>query len=95
MPAARLPFPSSSKALHGISRTAQSMPATPVPLFPTAPMIPATCVPWNSASIGSASPPAGSIPKQSSTKPLPSSSTPLALQSASLRKTLAARSSWV
>ena len=31
-----------------ISFTFQSTPATPLPLPPTAPIVPATCVPWSS-----------------------------------------------
>ena len=32
--------------------TCQLMPATPMPLLPTAPIVPETCVPWPLSSIG-------------------------------------------
>ena len=62
MAAARLPFPSASNILHGISRTFQLTPTTPTPLLPTAPMIPATWVPWEWSSIGSELPLMGAMP---------------------------------
>ena len=46
MAAAMVPLPSASNILHGISRTFQLTPTTPMPLLPTAPMVPATWVPW-------------------------------------------------
>ena len=67
MAAAMLPYPSASKNLQGISLTFQLTPTTPTPLLPTAPMVPATCVPWPLSSIGSESPLMGAMPWQSST----------------------------
>ena len=42
-----------SKLLTGMIWTFQFTPATPKPLLPLAPMMPATCVPWPLRSIGS------------------------------------------
>ena len=76
-------------------RTAQLTPTTPTLLFPIAPIVPATCVPWPLSSMGSESPLTVSIPKQSSAWPLPSSSVRLPLQSGSFRNMFAARSGCV
>ena len=62
MAAARVPKPSASNILHGMSRTFQLTPTTPTPLLPTAPMMPATCVPWALSSIGSELPLMGAMP---------------------------------
>ena len=43
---AEVAAPSPSKMRTGMSRTFQATPDTPMPLLPTAPMVPATCVPW-------------------------------------------------
>ena len=48
-----LPFPSSTRT--GIRLTCQFTPATPIPLFPRAPIVPATCVPCPLKSRGSLS----------------------------------------
>ena len=56
--------------------TVQLMPASPTPLLPAAPIVPATCVPWPWSSVGLLSFPAKSQPCQSSTKPLWSLSIP-------------------
>src|SRR4051794_2943576 len=56
--------------------TVQLMPATPTPLLPAAPIVPATCVPWPWSSVGLLSFPAKSQPCQSSTNPLWSLSIP-------------------
>ncbi len=48
-----VPLPSASTNLRPISWAVQLTPATPVPLPPTAPIVPATCVPWWWSSIGS------------------------------------------
>ncbi len=95
MAAASVPVPSASNILHAMMLTLQFTPTTPTLLWPTAPIVPATWVPWLWSSIGSELPLMGAIPWQSSTNPLPSLSTPFALQSSSLRHTLAARSWWL
>src|SRR5215467_2100723 len=87
-----VPCPLASKNLQDISLTFQLTPTTPTLLFPTAPIVPPTCVPWPLSSIGSESLLATSIPLQASTKPLPSLSIPSLLQSAVLRNILPARS---
>jgi hypothetical protein len=50
-----VPLPLAPRNLSPISDTFQATPATPTPLFPTAPIVPATCVPWPWSSNGSAS----------------------------------------
>ena len=40
------PLPSESRNLSAMIRTFQLTPATPIPLSPTAPIVPATWVPW-------------------------------------------------
>ena len=45
MASAIVPLPVSSMNLIPIMRAVQLTPATPIPLSPTAPMVPATCVP--------------------------------------------------
>ena len=54
--------------------TFQLTPVMPAPLFPSAPIVPATCVPWPLKSSGVLSFWTKSHPFVSSTKPLPSSS---------------------
>ena len=49
------PLPLDVRNLSGMSWTVQATPQVPVPLFPTAPMIPATWVPW-SVVVGRVSP---------------------------------------
>jgi hypothetical protein len=63
---AEVPFPLASWDLQGRMRTVQLIPVTPTPLLPTAPMMPATCVPCPKSSIGSLSWLMVSIPWQSS-----------------------------
>ena len=89
-----LPEPVALRNLHAMSRTVQLTPTTPTALFPTAPIVPATWLPWPglASSMGLESLLAVSMPKQSSTRPLPSSSIPLLLQSSSLRNMFADRS---
>ena len=43
---ARLPPPFALRNLSPMMLATQLTPATPVPLLPTAPMVPETCVPW-------------------------------------------------
>jgi len=69
---------------HGTIVTRHATPASPSPLFPTAPMIPATWVPCPSSSRGSPRQARASMPWQSSAKPLPSSSVPSPSHSAAL-----------
>ena len=40
------PLPSAPRNFSGMIDTCQFTPATPTPLSPTAPIVPATCVPW-------------------------------------------------
>ncbi len=54
--------PSSFMTLTGITTTPGATPDTPRPLPDAAAMIPATCVPWPSSSVGSRSPDPVSIP---------------------------------
>jgi hypothetical protein len=42
----RLPLPAPSSTLKGTMVASGATPATPLPLFVHAPMMPATCVPW-------------------------------------------------
>ena len=77
-----------------ISFTRQATPAIPTPLLPTAPMMPATCVPWPRSSAGLPEPVIALMPWTSSTYPLPSSSRPLPGISPGLTQRLAARSGW-
>ena len=74
--------------------TFQLTPTTPEPLLPTAPIVPATCVPCPWSSIGSASLLAKSQPYTSSTNPLPSLSIRSPATSPGFRQALAARSRW-
>ena len=90
-----VPEPEALRNLHAMRRTVQLTPTTPRPLFPTAPIVPATWVPWWLSSMGSESLLAVSMPKQSSICPFPSSSIPLLLQSGSLRNMFADRSGCV
>ena len=90
-----VPEPLAFRNLHAMIRTVQLTPATPTPLFPSAPIVPETWVPWPASSLGSASLFAVSIPTQSSITPLPSSSIPLATQSRALRYMLPDRSWWL
>ena len=46
------PLPNSLRALSGMIRTLGAIPTTPMPLLLTAPIVPATCVPWPSSSSG-------------------------------------------
>ena len=88
-----VPFPVLSWDLHGTMVTCQFIPVTPIPLFPTAPIVPAVWVPWPKSSSGSLSWLMVSIPWQSSTYPSPSSSTPgTPVHSGVLFHTFAARS---
>jgi hypothetical protein len=82
-------------ALTGMIFAFHATPAMPRALLPTAAMVPATCVPWPTGSVGSLSPSPKSQPRTSSTKPLPSSSTPLPAISPGLTQTFAARSGCV
>jgi hypothetical protein len=75
---AQEPEPQSSRTFTGMICGSHVTPATPIPLFPWAPTVPATCVPWLCTSFGVASSYAKSQPRTSSTKPLASSSTPFA-----------------
>ena len=50
-----LPLPLAVRNLRAMMRVFHATPATPTPLFPTAPMVPAQWVPWLLSSIGSAS----------------------------------------
>jgi len=77
-----------------MSELVQATPLTPIPLLPTAAMVPATWVPWPLSSMGSPSLLTKSYPCTSSTKPLRSSSMPLPAISPGLVQTLAARSTW-
>jgi hypothetical protein len=43
---ASVPVPLADRNLSPIMLANQLMPVTPTPLFPTAPIVPATCVPW-------------------------------------------------
>src|SRR5258708_766036 len=56
MQAEILPARSLSKHLQAMICTRQATPATPTPLLPTAPRIPATIVPWPLSSLGSVVP---------------------------------------
>src|SRR6266568_3274793 len=47
------PEPLALRNLSAISRVVGLTPITPRPLFPTAPIVPETCVPWRLSSIGS------------------------------------------
>ena len=50
---ATVPTPVPSRNFTPIIRVVQFTPAMPILLLPTAPMVPATCVPWPKSSIGS------------------------------------------
>src|SRR4051794_15709790 len=50
---ALVPIALESVPLHGRILTPQFTPATPMPLLPTAPIIPAVSVPWPLSSMGS------------------------------------------
>ena len=89
-----VPLPVAARNLQAMIRTVQLTPTTPTPSLPTAPIVPATWVPWLLSSMGFEVLLAVSMPKQSSTWPLPSSSTPLLLQSGALRNMFADRSGW-
>ena len=89
------PDPEAFRNLHAMRRTVQLTPTTPTPLFPTAPIVPATWLPWSLSSKGLESLLRVSMPKQSSIWPLPSSSMPLLLQSRVLRNMFADRSWWL
>src|SRR5262245_64953673 len=43
---ASVPLPVASRNLDAMMLVVQLTPTTPVPLLPSAPMVPATCVPW-------------------------------------------------
>src|SRR5919198_6501725 len=60
-----VPEPCALRNLTGMIRTFQFTPATPTPLLPAAPIVPATCVPWPWSSIGLLSPLTKSQPCQS------------------------------
>src|SRR5262249_23351371 len=53
MASATVPTPVASRNFAAIIVAVQLTPATPLPLFPTAPIVPATCVPWPLSSYGS------------------------------------------
>ena len=89
---ATLPLPVAARNLQAMIRTVQLTPTTPTPLLPVAPIVPATWVPWLLSSSGFELLLAVLMPKQSSIWPLPSSSTPLLLQSAVSRNRFADRS---
>src|SRR5512134_2716822 len=71
-----LPDPAAFRNLSGMILTFQLTPETPAPLLPTAPIVPATWVPWLLSSNGSLSSETQSQPRQSSTRPSTSSSIP-------------------
>ena len=62
-----VPLPNQSRNLSGMIRTFQFTPATPVALLPSAPIVPATCVPCPWSSNGLLSLFTKSQPRQSST----------------------------
>ena len=49
------PLPLAPKNFNAMILVVHATPATPMPLFPTAPIVPATWVPWPLSSIGSPS----------------------------------------
>ncbi len=90
-----LPDPLASRTFKAISLTLQQTPATPLALFPTAPIVPAQCVPCPASSSGILSAFTKSQPLVSSMYPLPSSSTPGApLTSAVFFQRLGDKSGW-
>jgi hypothetical protein len=93
-----VPEPSAPKNFSGMIRELHVTPATPRALLPVAATVPATCVPCPLSSVGLLSPFAKSQPRQSSTYPLPSSSTPFvrhpAQSSPALTQMFGARSGW-
>src|SRR5262249_17901612 len=80
MASAVVPDPSAPMNLIGTMLTCQLTPVTPRPLLPAAPRMPDTWVPWPLSSLGSLEPARQFQPFTSSTKPFPSSSTPLLAQ---------------
>ena len=64
---ARSPSPCESRNFSAMILTFQFTPAMPWPLFPRAPSVPATWVPWFMSSCGLLSSFAQSQPRQSST----------------------------
>ena len=68
--------PEAFAARTGMIETSQLTPAMSAPLLPSAPIVPATCVPWPLKSSGVLSFWMKSQPRVSSIFPLPSSSTP-------------------
>mmetsp|Transcript_35718 Transcript_35718/g.63688 ORF Transcript_35718/g.63688 Transcript_35718/m.63688 type:complete len:231 (-) Transcript_35718:724-1416(-) len=89
------PAPASSMNLRHIIFTLGASPVTPTVLFTTAPMVPATWLPWPLSSVTSPVSLTKLYPWMSSTKPLPSSSTPgRPKNSASFVHKLGCRSGW-
>src|SRR5262245_15916952 len=89
-----VPLPLASRNLMPITLAIQFTPTTPSPLFPTAPIVPETCVPWLWSSIGlqviamalKPCDPAGQV---IGTPPI------VTVYGAGADQTLAARSGWV
>src|SRR5262249_10283754 len=86
MASAVLPEPPASRNLRPIKVTVQLTPTTPAPLFPTAPIVPETWLPWLLSS-------RGSQVRVMTLKPwVPAAQPPIP---PGLLQTLAARSGWV